>query len=291
MIAGKILKIWNSSPHEWISGWRRRLRGEKGWEWAYSLPGILVSRKHLNPTYLIDRWYRYWRVLERQSPYEHRDRFKFEGRSVLEVGCGPLLGWGPFILFRGAARFMFIEPWFRPDVLWSDEIEDLYLRPLYTELTANFGSELSPQRFCQLINDRSDPFGDAEGSADIILSNSVLEHIPREELPDLLQQCRAACSDDAVFIHAVDFGDHKGSDKGFGTMYDEPNRPRSNLNLLRKPEIEDCLVQAGFSVDRSVVYRRAHASPSHPDWNNYTMEDLQARVVLFVGRVNGGSCV
>ncbi len=184
---------------------------------------------------------------------------------------------------------MFMEPWFRRDVLRSDEIEDLYLRPLYKELSANSRSELSAQAFYQLIHDRSHPFGNAEGSADIVLSNSTLEHIPREELPALLQQCRAACSDDAVFIHAVDFGDHKGLDKGFGAMYDGPNRPRSNLNLLRKPDIEDCLVEAGFSVERSVVYRRAPASPSHPDWNHYNPQDLQARVVLFVGKVEGAS--
>ena len=291
MITGKILKIWNSSPREWISGLQRRLQKAPGWEWEYSLPGLLAGRKHLNPTSLIDRWYRYWRVLEQQSPYEYRDRFKFEGRSVLEVGCGPLLGWGPFVLFKGATRFMFMEPWFRRDVLRSNEIEDLYLRPLYKELAANFRSELSAQAFYQLIHDRSQPFSDNVGPADIILSNSTLEHIPREELPVLLQQCRAACSDDAVFIHAVDFGDHQGSDKGFGSMYDGPNRPESNLNLLRKPDIEDCLMQAGFSVDRSVVYRHAPASPSHADWNNYALEDLQARVVLFIGRANGNSRV
>lgn len=280
-----VQKIWNSSPSEWLLPLRRRVLRKPIWEWDYSLRGILARRKHLQPAMLIDRWHRYWRVIERQAPYGRRESFGFEGRVVLEIGCGPLLGWGPIALFLGADGFVYEEPWLRRDVLLTNEIRDLYFRPLFEELTANFGPRHTFEGFLKVARDGARPLGADMDAVDIVLSNSTLEHIPREELPGLLLRCRQVCSENAVYLHAVDFGDHLGRQKGFGTIYQAPNRPRRHLNLLRKPDLEVTLREAGFSIDRSVVYRRAPASPSHPDWQRYESPDLEARVVLFVGTV------
>lgn len=265
---------------------RRRLLRQPVWEWDYSLPGILAKRKHLQPATLIDRWHRYWRVIERQATYERRDRFSFEGRTVLEIGCGPLLGWGPIAIFLGADAFVYEEPWLRREVLFADEIRDLYFRPLFEELTANFGHRNTFEGFLKAARDGALPLGTDVDSVDVVLSNSTLEHIPREELPRLLLRCHQACSENAVYLHAVDFGDHRTHEKGFGTMYQGPNQPQRQLSLLRKPDLEEVLREAGFSIDRAVVYRWAPASPSHPDWQRYQARDLEARVVLFVGAVD-----
>lgn len=220
------------------------------------------------------------------TPYKRLENFNFEGRVVVELGCGPLLGWGPMAIFLGADKFIYEEPWLKRDVLFTDEIRELYLRPLFDELTANFGARQTFEIFLEKVLDSGSMPSTEDDRVDIIISNSTLEHIPKEDLSILLLKYRQLCSEEAVYLHAVDFSDHQSREKGFGDMYEGPNRPRHGLNFLRKPDLEDVIRESGFSIYSSMVYRSSSASPSHPDWDCYEIADLEARVVLFIGSIS-----
>lgn len=76
----------------------------KGSRFNYNLLGICGSLKHLNPVTLIDRWERYLRVLSTNAKVIPKPNFA--NKVVFELGCGPLLGWGPLALFLGAKAFI-----------------------------------------------------------------------------------------------------------------------------------------------------------------------------------------
>lgn len=111
-----------------------------------------------------------------------RSLFSFDNKAVLELGCGPLLGWGPLVLFFGA-----------------DVVKQQYFIPMRQELVANFGELLPFDEWFYRIQSRSQKM-DLNGSSviDITLSNSVLQHVPVEELKTLIGQLSQAAKPGAI---------------------------------------------------------------------------------------------
>lgn len=61
---------------------------------------------------------------------------QFEGKRVVEVGCGPLAGFGPLAIFCGAALFESAEPEWDPALFSSEQVRRKYLRTFHADLTA-----------------------------------------------------------------------------------------------------------------------------------------------------------
>jgi len=77
----------------------------------------------MNVQNLIDRWFRLWRVAGQSSGQMQP---QLDGKDIFELGCGPLLGFGPLTLFLGAKSFRFLEPAYDSKVLASEDIKALY---------------------------------------------------------------------------------------------------------------------------------------------------------------------
>jgi len=281
-----IRKLWTSSPAQIVYGLKWRLNKRKDWD--YSLDQILQSKKHMNAQYLIDRWERYWRVIESKQGDGAKIHFEFRDKVIFELGCGPVFGWGPIALFQGADVYYYHEPALLRDVVESKQIREKYFSPLYDELVANFGNRMSFTEFHEKVIHRCQP-GDLKSPAqvDLILSNSVLEHIPRVEFQSLLDKLFLVSRPGGYYFHSVNFGSHKIGGSGFGSIYKtDVKLGFRHLNRLRKSEIEGMLQNSGFHPSHSTVYRSqvVDRNAIHKSWQAYTDKDLSARVVFFVGK-------
>lgn len=238
----------------------------------------------MNPKFELERWERHWRICRLHGAGHLEHEFGFSGKNVLELGCGPVLGLGPFTLFHGAERFWYREPDLVRTALESTQVKNKYFVPAYEELVSNYGRKQSFDDWYARSIELSQPLPlGAERLVDITVSNSVLEHIPHAELLEALRDLHLASRCGSSFSHTVDFGPHGGK---LSDIYarDRGNKPRQ-LNLLRKSEIERLFVQAGFALSAAVVYKAdpIQKDSVHETWRTYSVEDLTTRVMIFIG--------
>ena len=105
-------KVWETPPNKIYGSMIKRLTFSKSIQsYDYSLKSILQSQKHMQTVSLIDRWERFWKVIENYSGDKSlKNKFNFTGKKIFELGCGPLFGWGPIALFLGADTYYYYEP-------------------------------------------------------------------------------------------------------------------------------------------------------------------------------------
>ena len=218
----------------------------------------------------------------------------FTGRNVLEIGPGPLGGLSLMAVFRGAERVYGIEPDWVDDVLTDPAIEDAYLRPHHDALSAAFGNLMDYATFRIRLGERLkiDAVGLSDATpgfaADIVLSNSCLEHIG--DLPDALSALMDFTADNARHMHLVNFGNHRSREAPFATIYEMPPdqyrlKYGAHINLLRASDVFAASASAGLGLAMTIVDRpveKAEAVDLHPYWrDNYEMDDLVVRTALY----------
>lgn len=287
-----IHQLWTSAPAEICERVRlraKRLITRSAWGWDYSLNWVLKSPKHMDPKGHLERWERYWRVLGTKGCEGLRGEFSFQDQSVLELGCGPLLGFGPMALFNGAKEFHYHEPGLLREVVESSQVKKSYFVPLHEELVANYGGRMSFDRWYERVVRHSVPanFKQPE-SFSLVLSNSVLEHIQRSELQPVLRQLWQLTAPGNWFLHAVDFGPH-GLSGGLQRLYETVDRRTQDhtlINLLRLSELENELGLANFEIVKSAVYKLDNIDRRnlHESWNSYSSGDLSTRVAIIIGK-------
>tara|TARA_B100000315_G_C14582291_1_gene591125 strand:- start:364 stop:1242 length:879 start_codon:yes stop_codon:yes gene_type:complete len=287
-----IEKLWINSPKNICNSIINKLTFFKSKvPFNYSLNSILQNKKHLRTDYLIDRWERYFRVIENNTGDKYlKNKFNFQGKKILELGCGPLFGWGPIAIFLGAATYYFHEPALNDmEVKLSKELKERYFLPLYLELKSEFPINISFSEFYDKVMSKCLPMDfNNVNNIDLILSNSVLEHIPFKGLNSLLSGVHKTCNEKALYMHAVDFGSHGKGGSGFGSLYrNSKNNTDPMLNLLRKSDIEKCLIDNGFSLMYSIIYRSEDIDRNNiaPSWSDYSDIDLSSKVVFFIGGI------
>ncbi len=247
----------------------------------------------MNTVYLIDRWERLLRIIDNQYGNENnaeekfKSKFSFRNKTILELGCGPVLGYAPLAIYNGAKEYYYHEPSLVRSVVESNEVKEKYYRPLYNELRSNYGEKMSFDIFYEKIITLCIPTNfERQDSIDLIISNSVLEHIPRSLINDILSSLFFVLKVDGYFFHSVDFSSHGIGGKGFGSMYSS-NRKKEweDLNLFRMSEMVNLIEGNGFNIIQSTVYRTANIENEslHESWKGYLNDDLIAKTVLLVG--------
>ena len=91
--------------------------------------------------------------------------------------------------------------------------------------------------------------------------------------------------DDATFMHIVDHGPHSTFNTSLMGFYRySKNKKHEGVNLLRKNEIKDILVDSGFSNFIDYVYRKetVDIKKIHNSWAYFDIEDLEAKTVFYV---------
>ncbi|MCH7655861.1 MAG: methyltransferase domain-containing protein [Chloroflexi bacterium] len=258
----------------------------------YSVGSVDASPKHADPAKLIDRLFRYERALG--------EEIDFAGKTVLEIGAGPVLGWALVGIARGAACYHVLEPAFNPAVL---DRYAAYFRTHRQWIGRVVGEvppvdELLASGAIRVVRAPAARTGLPEGSVDLVLSNSVLEHV--EHVDALVDELDRICGPDALQYHVVDFTDHQGGADPFAHVYGhDPEELRAlyrrrgmPINLLRLPELTERLARR-FEVEATVLLEDAsHPSVRSPEdyWRErFTKEELGIEVaVLKLARRHAG---
>ncbi len=288
---GHLGALWTRSPQEISRKLSRLLRG-RSLAWDYSIERILGDRKHMDHAKIIDRWHRYWRVIEGRSPLTMAS-FDFHGKIVLEVGCGPLFGFGPLAVFRGCSAYYYVEPNLDGDrIKASDILWSRYFEPMLEEMIANYGALMDPARFRDALCATVTPLdlSHSEALLDMVLSNSCLEHIGRDELGALLKALRNRCYNETKVFHAVDFGPHTPSNRLMDLYAHDDGGGLKHINGLRAREIGALLADAGFDC-RQIPYKRQPVDVTRVSagWARRGGADLEVQIAFFVGAASTGA--
>ena len=213
-------------------------------------------------------------VVRRHMPWEP---LGFEARRAVEIGCGPLAGFGPLAVFCGATSFESAEPEWDPALFFSDEVRDRYLRIFHADLCALYGERMDFAAFYAALKDRmvihrcgfeSAPIN---GPIDVVVSQSCLEHV--FPLDATIAKLAAIQTASTRFLHLVDFGNHYPTGNPFDGLYEQPPadyiaRRGKAINLLRAPDIVAAFAKNRIAA-RLIPSRQAHDSyhgTIHPYW-------------------------
>ena len=288
MLIDKLKALYNLPMREAVYIIRNKIAPRR----TLPVDRIATSAKLLRPRRPWEFLALYEAILARATGWRPLD---FSGRHVLEVGCGPLLGFMPLAVYRGASRCTCIEPQFTPEALTDQRIVEGYFRPLWEILRLVYGTGPDFEAFMAALREtdvQSVPMAEAEptGQVGIVLSNSCLEHIT--PLDASLVRLRQCCGPDVRFLHLVNFGNHMGTRDPFKGMYAGPPEKwraanGSGLNLLRARDVRDLLESAGFACDMTVLDVKTlfTNSPLHAYWSGaYTEAELSVRTALFSSR-------
>ncbi len=222
-------------------------------------------------------------------------RLDFAGRRVLEIGPGPLAGWGPLAIFRGAEEVRGIEPDWVAGTLADPRIERSYLRPLFDDLTRRYGARMTFSGFRTALAERlhveAAPLAKAcpARPAEIVLSNSCLEHV--EDLGQAVAALARLMSPSARFLHLVNFGNHRDRERPFARIYAMPPdryflRYGPHINLARPPDVMAAFARAGLDAVLVPLDRRPEllrGERIHPYWRErYDLDTLAIRTALII---------
>ena len=120
-----ITRLYDRSPRQLIIALGRRLRSKGG---KFDVAEVLSSAKHMQSQRPYNFLNRYETIINRVLGDGYR--LDFQDKRVLEIGCGPLLGWAPLAIFLGARDYVCVEPMFNPDILRKNIVRERYFLPL-----------------------------------------------------------------------------------------------------------------------------------------------------------------
>jgi hypothetical protein len=261
---------------------------------AWTPSELLASSKY-------GRGIRFAELLMRQEAVVRRhvqwEPLNFEDKRVVEIGCGPLAGFGPLAIFLGAKSFESAEPEWNPDLFTSDLVSESYLRIFHADLVALYGERMDFKTFQSALSKQMAIYpGGFEsapitGKVDVVLSQSCLEHV--FPLEDTISKLAVIQTPQTRFLHLVDFGNHYPTINQFEGLYEQPRaeyllkRPHA-INLLRAPDVQTLFSAQGIPA-RLIPSRMAGANYSgtiHPWWSERYKDDaLFTQLALVVGPV------
>ncbi len=259
---------------------------------AWTPSELMASTKYGRGIRFAELLLRQEAVARRHMPWEP---LNFDGKRVVEVGCGPLAGFGPLAIFLGARSFESAEPEWDPALFTSDLVSESYLRVFHADLVGLYGERMDFKAFQSALAKQMAIYrGGFEsapiaGKVDVVLSQSCLEHV--FPLEATVAKLAAIQTPQTRFLHLVDFGNHYPTVNQFEGLYEQPRaeylarRPHA-INLLRAPDVQALFSAQGIPA-RLIASRMASANYSgtiHPWWRERYKDDaLFTQLALVVG--------
>lgn len=212
-----------------------------------------------------------------QAPYDFLNRYQnilkntinwneldFRDKIVMELGCGPHLGFGPLALYLGAKKFIAVDPTANKKVFESDKLIDNYFRMLFKDYNGIFRNQITFDSYLQIIKNNTIIYNntkfipqDFHSKIDIQLSNSCLEHI--ENLEEVLIHLNKFISPKGRYVHVIDFGNHMKTLNPFYEIYNStPDKFKikygNKINLIPPSKILNMFTNTGFNNPSLVPY-------------------------------------
>jgi hypothetical protein len=285
-----IRRLYEMPPKEAVRKLGRKLRRSR--HDRPQLADILASPKALRSQRPYDFLSRYETIIGRHHDWPNID---FSDRSVIEIGCGPMLGWAPLAVFLGCRRYTCVEPYIDLEVLRAPQLVEGYFLGLHRDLTALYGPHQPFEAFLAdlfarvEVVDRELLAADITGPYDVMLSNSCLEHI--FPLEPSLARLKELAANDCRFIHLVDFGNHRSRREPFAGLYEvEPEAYLAThgrgINLLRGVDVLRCFRDQGFAATLVPYYsaEEFYQGEVAEYWSDrYQPAELFLKVALIAG--------
>jgi SAM-dependent methyltransferase len=137
-------------------------------------------------------------------------------------------------------------------------------------------------------------------SVDLVYSNSVFEHVPRQAILEILQESQRILKPGGLTLHNIGCNDHYAFfDRSISFVnflrFTEPewrlwNNPLQYQNRLRPPQFLDMAAEAGLKV----IYKRTHVRPGSrealakfavaPEFRQFSPEDLATTTLDFISQ-------
>lgn len=279
------------TPYETWRLVRHRIPGLKGGP-SWTAQELLSSAKHVRGIRFAELMLRQEAVVRRHMPWPAID---FEAKRVVEVGCGPLAGYGPLAVFCGAHSFESAEPEWDEQLFHCDMIADKYLRTFHADLCGLFGERMDFATFRRALRDRirvsTTGFEAApiERPVDVVLSQSVLEHV--FPLEATIAKLASIQTPQTRFLHLVDFGNHYPTVNPFEGLYEQPAeayiaRRGKAINCYRASDVAALFKAHGIpaAVIASRMAKEAYAGTIHDSWRRrYDDDALFTQLALVAG--------
>lgn len=230
---------------------------------------------------------------------------RFTGLRVLEVGCGPLGGWGPLALACGAASYVGCDPALDSGLFGTEAFLDGYLADVVNDMVANMPNDAGwagdNATFVKAFRERCVYMAatvetlDPDARFDIVLSNSCLEHIT--PFAPFAAALAARLAPGARMLHLVDFSNHRSKEHPFRPLYDMApdqylRRFGPHINLLRPPDMVDAFAAHGIAarcVPLEVRDDLIDPARIHPAWRErYDAATLAVRAAVIVSGIVSG---
>jgi hypothetical protein len=244
----------------------------------YSNENEVLRSKHSKPTLLIDRILRYLKIIN-----NHYDlKINCKDKVFLEIGAGPLLGWGPTSIALDSEEYHIIEPNHKKDIFKSKKIKEKYFLNHYNHLKNVFNITVSFDNFYKNILKRIKIYSDIndlrkinEKKFDYIVSNSVIEHI--SDVKGFLTGLSQYDSMHTKHIHSIDFSNHSSGIYDYSKSRFDLKRSHKDLNLLRPSEVLDYfenIFKREFIFLKYLSDNKNLSLTIHEDWEKYNHDDL-----------------
>ncbi len=270
---------------------RHRLPGLKGGP-AWTPEELLSSAKHGRGIRFAELLLRQEAVVRRAMSWQPLD---FEGARVVEIGCGPLAGFGPLAVFCGARSFESAEPEWDAAMFFGAEVRERYLRTFHADLCALYGERMAFEAFVAALKERISVHrcgfeaAPIQGPVAVVLSQSCLEHV--FPLEATIGKLAGIQNERTRFLHLVDFGNHYPTGNPFDGLYEQPPadylaRRGKAINLARAPDVEKLFAQHGIAARLipSRVMAEAYSGTVHPWWRErYDDAALFTQLALVAG--------
>jgi SAM-dependent methyltransferase len=184
--------------------------------------------------------------------------------------------------------------------LAGKSLAEVHARLLELRQSSNLGELLGKSRIEYFAPADGRATGLESDSIDLVYSNSVLEHVHRDEIRGLMEESFRVLKPEGLAMHNVGCNDHYAFfDKSISFVnflrYGERewrlwNNPIQYQNRLRAPEFLDLAAQAGFEA----IYKRTHVRPGTlealadmriaPQFDRFSRDELAATTVDFIAR-------
>ena len=242
--------------------------------------------KYSSPTILIDRLNRYLLIVKNT---DKSFELNFENKKVLELGSGPNFGWMPLAVYMKSTNYSVVEPQANINFLKSNK-NDLYFNLFFKYLSKIYPSNndyISFKKECIFKTSHYANISDVEDKInkyDIIISNSVLEHV--NDLKKIAKKIKLLSHDKTIHMHCVDFGNHSSTENVFAKIYDyHPNSHKNvkGINFLRSSDILNIFKNEGINFKEVNLLRfELKNNKIHDYWNKYKINDLEKGVSIFI---------
>jgi len=224
-------------------------------------------------------------------------KLTYKNKHILEIGSGSSFGWGYIFILLGAKTYTASDKTrsanmsqraINAELRLIKLIEKRYKKKIldkYVSLQGNLVKPLTKKLNFQILDITANKLTNNR-KYDLLISNAVFEHLPKEKVETAIKNMRALLKPGGYMLHQIDLRDHFNLRQPFNFyQYSEAqwlnltNRGPFYTNRLRTSDYLSLFSQNGFKTiyhhqEMSQINIKSIESKLHPSFQKYSAKDL-----------------